>query len=461
MKARLQNGFGVLLILSFFGYAFFSSLPRKQFLNNLLLYTALFACFYGMYWISKKSIQLQLQLFPSWLGKWTQQPPHLVAWLLAGIALRIVFLYDTPSLSQDFYRFLWDGHLLINGYNPYLYLPDDLIATGADFIPNASFLHASMGSLSSGHYTNYPPLNQLLFALTAGLGGDSILSSVVWMRIIIIMADVLIFIYGLKLLRLMGRSPYFILLYFFNPFVIIELTGNLHWEGVMACLMLIGVYYFIVHDRVKSALYIGLSVVLKLMPIIALPLFLKGLKWERVFTYFALVGAVVLISFAPFASDALMQKYTASIGLWFGTFEFNASIYYIVREIGYHMVGYNIIGVAGMILPIITVIAILLLTALRPNQYPDFLLSSIVFAFTIYLMLSTTVHPWYLTIPLLFSIFTKYRYMVVWSFVVFLSYAAYSQPQFQEKLWLVAAEYILVISLLIYELFYRNAYQQQ
>jgi len=151
MKTRLQNAFGILLILSFFGYAFFSSLPRKLFLNNLLTYTGLFALFLGLYWISRQAYNHKLDLFPKWLGKYINQPSYWAVWLLAGVALRLVFLWDTPNLSQDFFRFIWDGHLLLNGYNSYLYLPDDLIATGADFIPNAELLHASMGELSSGH----------------------------------------------------------------------------------------------------------------------------------------------------------------------------------------------------------------------------------------------------------------------------------------------------------------------
>ena len=106
-----------------------------------------------------------------------------------------------------------------------------------------------------------------------------------------------------------------------------------------------------------------------------------------------------------------------------------------------------------MVLPVITLVPILLLAALRKNQYPEVLLSSILFSFTIYLLLSTTVHPWYLTIPLLISIFTKYRYMVVWSGLIFLSYAAYSNTEFQENLWLVGFEYVVVIGVFSYELF--------
>lgn len=455
MRARLQNGFGILLILSFLGYAVFSSLSRKQFPETLSCYAGLFVLFLGFYWITKMAAKKEIQLFPSQLDVMLQRPSHIIVWLFAGVALRLVFLYDIPNLSQDFYRFIWDGHLLSNGFNPYLYLPDDLIATGVEFIPNADFLQASMGELSSGHYTNYPPFNQLFFATAAYLGGGSILKTVLWMRVFIILADVAIFFYGLKLLRLLGKPDYLILLYFLNPFVIIELTGNLHWEGMMACLMLIGVYYFISYQRTKSAIFLGLGILLKLMPVMILPLLLKGLKWKKAILYFGILGGVVLLGFAPFLSQELITKYGSSIGLWFGTFEFNASFYYLIRAVGYEWVGYNIIGTVGIILPVITLVAILLLAALRQNQFPEFLLSSILFSFTIYLLLSTTVHPWYLTIPLLFSVFTKYRYMVVWSGLVFVSYSAYSNPEFHENVWWISLEYIIVFGIILYELWFK------
>ncbi len=453
MKARLQNSFGILLILSFFGYAVFSSLSRKQFLDNLTCYAALFLFFYGFYWIARKAKNNLLSLFPSWIKKYTGMQPHIAVWLFAGVALRLVFLWDTPNLSQDFYRFIWDGHVLLDGLNPYLHLPDELLAAGADFIPNASLLHAGMGELSSGHFTNYPPLNQLFFTTAAFMGGKSVIMTVVWMRVFIILFDIVIFYYGIKLLRLLGKPDYLILLYFFNPFVIIELTGNLHWEGVMAALLLMGVYWFICYDRVKSPIYLGLSILLKLLPVMILPLLLKVLRFKKGVLFFLILGGTIALGCAPFISQDLVAKYGSSVGLWFGTFEFNASIYYVIREIGFEVTGYNIIGTVGKILPVITLISILSLAAFRKNQFPEVLLCSILFSFTIYLLLSTTVHPWYLTIPLLFSIFTKYRYMVIWSGLVFLSYCAYSNRDFQENLWLVGLEYAILLGISMWELF--------
>ena len=91
-----------------------------------------------------------------------------------GLFFRILLLFALPALSQDFYRFIWDGRLLLHGYNPYLHLPSTLINTTGFNIPEAQVLFDGMGSLSATHYTNYPPVNQLCFLLAALLAGKSI-----------------------------------------------------------------------------------------------------------------------------------------------------------------------------------------------------------------------------------------------------------------------------------------------
>lgn len=81
------------------------------------------------------------------------------------------------------------------------------------------------------------------------------------------------------------------------------------------------------------------------------------------------------------------------------------------------------------------------------------LLTSMMFGMFIYLSLATTVHPWYLATPLLLSVFTRYKFVQIWSLMVVLSYFAYSRPDYEENLWLIAAEYVVVFGVMFYELF--------
>jgi general stress protein CsbA len=63
------------------------------------------------------------------------------------------------------------------------------------------------------------------------------------------------------------------------------------------------------------------------------------------------------------------------------------------------------------------------------------------------------VHPWYIATPLLLSVFTKFRFPLVWSLLIMLSYSAYANAEFQENYWLIAIEYIVVIGVFLLENF--------
>ena len=94
-----------------------------------------------------------------------------------GLIFRILLLFSTPFLSQDFYRFIWDGRLIVSGINPYEFLPNNIINTIVNF-SESKILHQNMGNLSASHYSNYPPINQFIFATAALFSGKSIVGSV-------------------------------------------------------------------------------------------------------------------------------------------------------------------------------------------------------------------------------------------------------------------------------------------
>lgn len=122
-----------------------------------------------------------------------------------GLLFRVLLLFSTPVLSQDFYRFIWDGHAVLSAINPFLNKPDDIINSIENF-PNANYLIQKMGSLSSSHYSNYPPLNQLFFVVSTFIGSKSIAVSTMVLRVIIILADIGIYYFARKILTHFNKS---------------------------------------------------------------------------------------------------------------------------------------------------------------------------------------------------------------------------------------------------------------
>lgn len=448
---KLPLLFAMLSIAFYISFAY--DLERSNFIKLISLYTALFFLAY-----------LLIEKF------------KLNFWFLAslGIVFRLVFIATIPNLSQDFYRFLWDGRLLLQGISPYLFTPNsstEPVLSSVEglgvIIPQKQQLLDGMGALNASHFSNYPPINQLFFAVAALFSGESILGSAIVLRVIIILADIGILYFGKKILEKLNLPIKNIFWYFLSPYVIIELSGNVHFEGVMLFFFVWAMYLLFNGKWFWAAVLIGVSVSVKLIPLLFLPLFLKyfisnatsaplsdrKLNWAKLLKFYGVIGIIILMTFLPFLSSEFIQNFSSTIALWFQNFEFNASVYYIIRWIGFQIVGWNLIETVGKILPVLVLLFILGLAFFRKNKTPKHLITAMLFAVSFYFLLSTTVHPWYIATPLLLSVFTKYKFPIIWSFLVVLSYSAYGKNGFDEKLWLVALEYVVVIGVAVWEIF--------
>jgi alpha-1,6-mannosyltransferase len=363
--------------------------------------------------------------------------------IFIGVFFRLLLLFAMPALSDDFYRFVWDGRLLANGINPYTILP-------ADFINSINYQNNVENNLifsrlnSPNYYTVYPPLNQLIFATSATLSKGSLFGNVIALRIFVLLAEI-------SLLFMLMKNKYSdkFNLYSFNPLIIIELTGNLHFEGVVMCFLVLALSMG-VKDRkllVFSSFLFACAVCVKMLPLIFIPLIIKQLGWKKGIFYASMVGVFTALFFLPFLDQMLIEKLFSSVNLYFQKFEFNASVYYLVRAVGFKIFGYNIIGTAGKIMAFLTFSGVLFISWKSKNLFVGALA-----ILTLYFAMATTVHPWYATNLLVIAVFTRFRYPIVWSYTIFLSYATYQTNFYQENLWLVALEYLLVLGMMIYEL---------
>ncbi len=407
-------------------YLFAYHTVRTHFYQVFVLYSVAFGAFLYLY-------------------KSTLEVKHLV---YLGCFLRLIFLFAIPNLSDDFYRFLWDGRAIFNGINPYLILPKN----NPQLIKDGIHLYQGMGSMNGSHFTCYPPLNQIAFTIPAIFSDSNLLISTIVMRSTLIISDVITAIFSLKILKKLQRSPRAVLLYFLNPFIIIELTGNLHYEGMMVAFLAVSIYYLIHQKQIYSALFFAFAVSIKLIPLLFLPVFIRKIGFKNTIIYGSIVLLINVLLFVPFANWELYYNFMSSIELYFKNFEFNASIYYIVREIGFYVKGYNIIQSVGKITPFIVIVSTLLFSFLRKNKENSIFINSLIFSITTYYLLSSIVHPWYVAVPLFLSIFSTLRFSLVWSFTIILSYSAYIHSNYQENLYLVVLEYLIAFSYLVYEL---------
>ena len=397
-------------------------LARFEHFKLFTLYSILFGCYY----LILKQLNIKEQ--------------HLT---YLAIGLRLIFIFAIPNLSQDFYRFIWDGRLILSGFNPYLTTPNDLMVSQPDLFPQMKLLFDGMGPLSAGHYSNYPPMHQLPFIIAALFSKHSVLGAVVILRFLLIGADLGILFYGKKLLQKLQLPSKNIYWYILNPLVIIELTGNLHFEGLMLFFFVMALYYIHTKKWHLAALTMALSIAVKLVPIISLPLFLNKLGWKKSFRFYLSVGGVFILLFLPFLSGGFIKNYSATIGLWFSNFEFNASFYYFLKWVLKATSKLDLIHSMGIVVMSVLVLQISY-QLVRNKIKTTALILSILWILSGYYFISTTVHPWYIISLLLLSIYTNYRYTLVWSYTIIFSYFAYGQFNVYENSFILCLEYVPV-----------------
>lgn len=377
----------------------------------------------------------------------------MVFWI--GIALigRLVLLFFMPNLSDDAYRFVWDGILSSQGLNPYALTPADYLAQH-QFSSIQQELYTSLNSPE--YYSVYPPLTQLLFYVTALASEGSVFQMMFLQKLIIVGFEAGTIWLLFRLLRGIKLPAELTFLYALNPLVIVEITGNLHHEGIVVFFILLT--FFLGHKTkwIRSGLAIAVAIAVKLVPLILTPFVMRSAGKPGKFLFVgAILVSVVVLLIAPLWWLEAFGGTGASLDLYFRRFEFNASLYYLVRWIGSALVGYNPIAITGPAMAVLSAAGLLFLFLKYKPDDTGKLAGICIMALTWYLFCATTVHPWYIIPLVALAPIGGFRFPIVWSFVVFLSYTAYLTDDFKEVTLLLIIEYLVVFGYVIYEVRYR------
>ncbi len=401
----------VFLIASFSLVSFL--IPRTDFYSFIACYTVSFLAYF---YLCRQKIELRNIL-------------------LIGILARTTFIFTTPEYSDDVYRFLWDGRLWIQGENPFEHIPQYYLSNRQDLI-GLTELYEQLNS--KNYFAVYPPINQFIFGLSAWIAPTGFFKGQLVLKLVMIAGELLAFYYGVKLLRIFGQQPERIAWYFLNPLVILEVTGNLHFEGLMVTFLLMAFYHLKTNRWAISALFMAFAICTKLLPILYLPLLIPVLGIKKSLQYLILVAAVCFLLFLPFLNIELLLHIFSSIDLYFQSFQFNSFLYNILLDL---------LGPASK--PWLAILLALFPALLvfryifMPSNIKNFLKRSLV-VHSVYYFFAAVVHPWYLVTLLALNLFVRFRFVVVWSYVIGLSYFTYRTLPYNESSFLIALEYTAV-----------------
>lgn len=402
-----------------------------------------------------------------------------------GIVLRIPFLFFLPGLTNDYYRTLWDANLLLSGVNPYTHTPTDILThfdafhnlhpftdTRSHLGPSSArswsegfpFSWQEMYPLlnSQNFHSFYPPLHHGLAVVSVALG-NFLAPALDWKAPVYILR-ILFFGFEIWTLRLWKRfpntHPSYYALYAWNPLVVWEGIGNLHFEILSIGFLL---KFFLVHTHrtqalplgtgktLQSGLHLMLSIWSKGWSVVLLPLvFLQGIGCY--FRKFSLppiktVTRTALLLFFPVVGlgvwgslvvASLPEQMDSGLGLYSHSFEFFSGFNRLVR-IGLAEWGWEY-GATGAILWLLCASWMGIYLAIR---FPKNLAQPALVLYNILLVCSPVIHPWYLIPWQALGILNRKTYPFLGSFLIFASYSYYTHEIYERNEIIVWTTYLI------------------
>ncbi|MSO23220.1 MAG: hypothetical protein EXQ58_08215 [Acidobacteria bacterium] len=199
---------------------------------------------------------------------------------------RAILFFSQPRLSDDIHRYLWEGYLQSQGVNPFRFAPQ---APKLTPLRNDLWLRVNNKDASA----IYPQLLQVVH-VAAFLAFRSL-----WgFKLLFLIAEAALIWVLLRLLRLCERSGGDIILYAWNPLVIVEIAGSAHHDACVVALLFAAALFTLTTQQGKAVVALVGSILCKLYPLANLPFFLERMTWRRsVWLLFILVAG-----YLPYAS---------------------------------------------------------------------------------------------------------------------------------------------------------------
>lgn len=394
----------------------------------------------------------------------TANHTRMTWWLLIalGLVARLVLLTTVPTLSDDVYRYLWEGHLVTEGVSPYAFSIDspqgDAFAIEARDLAN----NTSLGS-------PYLPVAHVVFGAAA-----AVLPSEPWtMQIIMIAFDTVAMAMLVRLLALAGVPRNRALLYWLNPLVIVEVGHGAHLDAMILGLGLAGVYLTLKHESGASGfdsdtprswsaaaasgpLLVGFATLTRPLSLLYTPVLFWHWRWPQRLVYAATVGVPVAVAGAwvGLGFDDSGTGVFSSARAYTESFRFNSGIYQPfeqwVASQGLDDKGWNEPGALTRLI-VFVVVAVALLAVFaraRTVREPRSTLRLLAVPLMIYVLLTPVLHPWYVLLLLaLVPVLApgddepaaRWVHAVPWlmlSGLLIFSYLTYEDPaMFAERVW--------------------------
>ncbi len=366
-----------------------------------------------------------------------KKPQGLFGWgfvIGTAVLFRSIAFFSPPSLSDDIHRYLWDGRVQAAGINPYQYAPAD---PALDVFRNPAQPPVNHPTVA----TLYPPLSQMAFRLAARVPTLSAQKA--------LFAGLELCLLGLMVLFLSrrGQGPDRLLLYAWNPLLIVEFWSSGHMDSLGLLFLVAGVFAWEASLFRRAGGLWGLAFLGKFASLIFLPWMILRQRGRGILGYFLLV---VLLGYAVYFLMPLseLSRFFQGAATYAQRWSFNASVYALLLKgtpWSTEMIKIVFAVVAGGV-------AGLLALTLEDRQVSVY--AGIVIALSI--ALSPVVHPWYVLWILPFVTLYPCPSGIALTGLAALSYLVIpvyaTTGMWKLPAWVPWVEYLPVYALLFWEL---------
>ena len=176
-------------------------------------------------------------------------PSARALWMVLACAalLRLIVVVFPPFLSNDMYRYIWDGWVQAAGINPYRYIPADAHLA---FLRDAA-IFPNINRANYAH-TIYPPAAQMIFFITSSMAKLLAIPPVLAMKLTMLAFEAIGIWAMIRLLDYAGLPRARILIYAWNPLPVWEFAGSGHVDAVAICFIFAVASNPIVNDFLTS-----------------------------------------------------------------------------------------------------------------------------------------------------------------------------------------------------------------
>ncbi len=365
--------------------------------------------------------------------------------IIFSLLFRLTMCNSPVSLSDDIYRYIWDGRVQLAGINPYRYAPeDDALTSLRDSTIYPAINHRQVPTI-------YPPLAQAFFAMTAAIS-----ERLGTIKMGLIALDLGLCLLLARFLALRNMDPRRTLIYAWHPLPLIEIAGSGHIDILGSFFALAALYALVQHRRVLAYSLLAAATLSKLVPAFALPIFWQyrdGAPSNRLRSFFSLSGrapffafiAIISLGYIPYV-DFSTQTFSG-LSTYLSHWHFNDFFYSLFRSL-LTSLDPSAAVYARWICALLMIVAIVY--AVRSMQDP---LRATYWCLGAYVLLSPTLHPWYMLWIMPFMPFFPSAAWLTLSVLVFLAYEVvidYSlSGVWLEKPWVRWAQYAPFFSLLL------------